>query len=261
MQQAIQLASANKLMVIGGVVGLGALGIFNQRRKSYGVPPTTKPQGAPKTTNTHLLEAGACTFQSKGPLKGTDVYFVGFHPMKDNPRHQMEAHHYCKQVNEDFAQCLLYDGNTTDANLTGIEYILSEKLYNELPEDERRYWHPHNYEILSGQLIAPGLPQFAEKLLMKRTMNSYGKTFHTWRARCWEGDQAFMDSLPRGDAILAWSFNRDHEAKPELIETRDKEFGMSTDKKKQERADLISLAHPQRGVDYDLPSSVKPSKP
>lgn len=57
----------------------------------------------------------------------------------------------------------MYDANGPQANLTGIEYIISEKLYATLPEAERRYWHPHNGEILSGQLVAPGIPDAAEK--------------------------------------------------------------------------------------------------
>ena len=28
--------------------------------------------------------------------------------------------------------------------------------------DAKKLWHPHNYEVLSGQLTAPGLPQAAE---------------------------------------------------------------------------------------------------
>src|SRR5690606_5279909 len=99
--------------------------------------------------------------QGQSPLAGMDVYLVGFHPMKDQPERQMEAHHFCRQVNQDFAQCALFDGNTKDANLTGIEYIVSEKLFRTLPEAERRFWHPHNGEILSGQLVAPGIPSVA----------------------------------------------------------------------------------------------------
>lgn len=83
--------------------------------------------------------------------------------MHDDPCHQMEAHHYCKKLNEDFSQCLLYDGNTKNANLTGIEYIISEKLFQSLLPEETQYWHPHNYEILSGQLVAPGIPSPLEK--------------------------------------------------------------------------------------------------
>jgi hypothetical protein len=44
------------------------------------------------------------------------VHLVGFHAAKNQPSHQMEAHHDCRQVNEDFAQCALYDGDAAAAN-------------------------------------------------------------------------------------------------------------------------------------------------
>jgi hypothetical protein len=67
-----------------------------------------------------------------------------------------------------------------NANLNGIEYIISEQLFETLTQEERQYWHPHNGEILSGQLVAPGISASAEKELMKGKMNSYGKTWHVW---------------------------------------------------------------------------------
>jgi hypothetical protein len=106
------------------------------------IQPETAPPGESKSAKTKMLEAGARLLQSNDPLKRFDIYLVGFHPMKDHPEKQMEAHHYCHQVNEDFAQCALFDGNTRDANLNGIEYIISEKLFATLPEEEKKYWHP-----------------------------------------------------------------------------------------------------------------------
>jgi hypothetical protein len=160
-------------------------------------PPKSQVQGEADRADTKVLETGANAVQDLTPVKQIGVYLVGFHPMKDDPSHQMEAHHYCNQVNEDFAQCVLFDGNTKQANLNGVEYIVSEKTYGTLPEGERKYWHPHNYEILSGQLVAPGLPDAAEKAFMAKKMNSYGKTFHFWMTD--RGDQ-----LPMGDPHLAW---------------------------------------------------------
>ena len=124
------------------------------------------------------LEAGAAVAQSKRPVEKFSIYMVGFHPSKADPSVQMESHHYCDQVNEDFAQCVLYDGNTNEARLHGIEYIISEQLYRQLPEDEKAYWHPHNHEILSGTLQLPGLPKIAARETLKQKMNSYGKTWH-----------------------------------------------------------------------------------
>lgn len=128
------------------------------------------------------LEQGADLLQTATPLKNFDVYVVGFHCPKGEPASQMEAHHFCQVVNDDLLQCVLFDGNTKNSNLIGIEYIVSEKLFSSLPEDEKPFWHPHNYEILSGQLVAPGLPDVAEKAFLKRLMNSYGKTWHTWHS-------------------------------------------------------------------------------
>ena len=119
-------------------------------------------------------------------------------------------------------------------------------VLNSLPADERQYWHPHNYEILSGQLVAPGIPQPAGHELMRRKMNSYGKTWHVWDS----GSTAIRgDNLPLGEAMLAWSFNRDGEARTGSVEARDSRIGIDSSEKREERADLLELAKPQAGVD------------
>jgi hypothetical protein len=208
--------------------------------------PAVDVPGAPESAKTSALEAGAAVLQRDTPPNSLEVYLVGFHPLKDDPQHQFEAHHFCRQVNADLMQCALYDGNTADANLNGIEYIVSERLFGSLPAGEQRYWHPHNGEILSGQLVAPGVPEVAEKELMRGKMNSYGKTWHTWNTSH-GGDGG--NTLPLGEPRLAWSFNRDGEARPGLIEERDRRMGIDTAAKRQERQDLVPLAKPQAGVD------------
>jgi hypothetical protein len=202
--------------------------------------PELVTPGGPKTGTTRLLEAGAKLLQHNSPLAPMDIHLVGFHPLKDDPGHQMEAHHFCRQVNEDFAQCVLFDGHGREARLNGIEYIVSEQLFNTLPAQERTYWHPHNAEILTGQLVGPGLPAVAEVALMKQKMNSYGKTWHVWMGQ---------DALPLGPAHLAWSFNRDGELRPELLARRDQKLEIDTAEKRRERAELAKLARPQQGVD------------
>lgn len=227
--------------------GLGALAVAQ----------TPKPPGEDKTAKTRVLETGAKALQRNAPLAPMDVYLVGFHPMKDHPGQQMEAHHYCHQVNQDFAQCTLFDGNGKHANLTGVEYIISEKLFETLPQGERRYWHPHNGEILSGQLVAPGIPAVAEKALMKDKVNSYGKTWHLWNTGAM-GQPG--DTLPLGEPMLAWSFNRDGEARPGLVEQRDKKMGVDSRETRRQRADLQPLARPQSGVD-DLKAAFPQATP
>jgi hypothetical protein len=217
-----------------------------------GEKPAMDAAGQPKSTKTKMLETGAAVLQQDTPLDKLNIYLVGFHPLKDEPQHQFEAHHFCHQINEDFAQCVLYDSNTPDANLNGIEYIISERLFKSLPEKEQQYWHPHNGEILSGQLVAPNLPQAADKELMRSKMNSYGKTWHTWNP---------TDRLPLGEPALGWSFNHFGEAKPDLVENRDWHMGINTEDRRRQRQDLIPLAHPQAGVDALKEAFNRPTEP
>jgi len=220
-------------------------------------PPGVRPEGREKSAKTQALETGAAVLQTQSPLRPMDIYLSGFHVAKRDPSHQMEAHHYCRQVNEDFAQCVLFDGNTTDANLIGIEYIISETLFESLPMQEKRYWHPHNYEILSGQLVAPGIPETAEKELMRGKINSYGKTWHVWNSAPF-GKHG--DKMPLGAPILEWSFNRDGEALPGLVEERDRRMGTDIDQERLNRKDLVPLTKPQIGVDVLKKKVQRPTK-
>jgi len=194
-----------------------------------------------------VLEQGANLLQTKGPMTGFDVYVVGFHCAKGEPDFQMEAHHFCRVVNDDVIQCVLFDGNTRDANLIGVEYIISGRLFDTLPGDEKPYWHPHNFEVLSGELVAPGLPGPAEKALMKQLMNSYGKTWHTWHTHTAGGHEPMR--LPMGDPKLMWSFNRDGECDEAVKRDRNEAMGIDPEEKRAERRSLLPLAEPQWGVD------------
>lgn len=202
--------------------------------------------GADRTATTAALETGADVVQSKAPVDRISMYLVGFHPSKQDPSMQMESHHYCDQVNEEFAQCVLFDGNTDNARLHGIEYIISAGLYDTLPANERPYWHPHNYEILSGQLRLPGLPDALEGEALEGKMNSYGKTWHVWKTGV-HGQPA--DQLPIGPPHLAWSFNYDGEANEEMVADRDRRMEFDTAGTRTDRAGLATLAQPQAGVD------------
>ena len=239
-------ALAIAAIVLASCTGSGATG------------PASQPAGEAPTAKTSVLEAGATALQRDAPPDALDIYLVGFHPIKKNPHHQTEAHHFCRQVNQDFAQCALFDGNTAQANLTGIEYIISERLFATLPRAEKQYWHPHNGEILSGQLVAPGLPAAAEKELMRDKMNSYGKTWHTWNTS--HGGVA-GDPLPLGEPVLAWSFNRFGEANPMLVADRDQRMGIDTEQLSNSREDLLPFAHPQAGVDVLKGKFGRPTRP
>jgi Protein of unknown function (DUF1264) len=69
------------------------------------------------------------------------------------------------------------------------------------------------------------------------------------------------DPLPYGDPGLAWSFNRDGEAAPGLVEGRDRAIGIDSAQIRSKRADLVPLAKPQSGVDVLHGKFPRPTQP
>jgi hypothetical protein len=187
--------------------------------------------GAEETTKTRLLEAGASAMQDKVPLQSLDAYMNGFHFYSGNMAGQMEAHHFCGHLNEDVIQCVIYDGNDRNAKIMGVEYIVSAKLFAGLPESEKRLWHSHVHEVRSGQLIAPGIPEIAEREFMEKIAGTYGKTWHTWHT-----DENL--ALPLGAPMLMMGFTADGQASEDMVADRDRRFHVSSAEKRQKRADI-----------------------
>lgn len=183
--------------------------------------------GENKTTKTKILNSSANLIQDKTPLKKFNSYLNGFHFYNGNINAQMEAHHYVNQLNEDLYQAVIFDGNGTDAKLMGVEYIVTEKVFKTLSNEEKKLWHSHVYEVKSGELIAPGIPNKAEYELMEKIISTYGKTIHTWHT-----DQQKV--LPVGSPMVMMAFTKDGQLMPNLIKARDKRLNVSTlDKRKQ----------------------------
>jgi Protein of unknown function (DUF1264) len=119
-----------------GLVGSGAAFCACGRLRAE--PPATQSRGITgneKSTKSTMLGIGADLLQSHSPIGSIDMYLNGFHFYADGMGRQIEAHHYCSQVNEEFFQCVIYDGNKFDSRLIGIEYIDSERIFKSLPED------------------------------------------------------------------------------------------------------------------------------
>ena len=209
---------------IGALVTLVACGGDN-------TPSSVAPPGAETTAVSRVLDAGAAALQDKPPLEALNAYLDGFHFYSGNLQGQMEAHHYCGILNDEVIQCVIYDGNTRDAKLMGVEYIVSEALFVDLPAEEQHLWHSHVHEVRSGALIAPGIPNVAERELMQKIAGTYGKTWHTWHT-----DRGA--ELPTGHPMLMMGFTQDGQLREELISARDERFGISTEEERRERADL-----------------------
>jgi len=198
-------------------------------------PSNVTAPGDEKTAKDKVLNAGADLLQDKSPLRKFDTYLDGFHFYNGNLNAQMEAHHYVNQVNEDLYQAIIFDGNQDKAKIMGIEYIITPKLFKTLSEEEKKLWHSHLYEVKSGTLIAPGIPEAAEHELMEKLVSTYGKTIHTWHT-----DQE--RTLPVGAPMIMMGFTKDGQLHPDLLKARDERFKVSSAENKRKRSDIATPA-------------------
>lgn len=167
--------------------------------------------------------------QTSSPLRPVDLHLAGFNVLVRDPSSQSEAHRYCKQSENDFLQCVIFDGEHEGANLIGVEYVISKERYLGLPEAERAYWHPRDHELLSGLLLAPSLTACAELGLIEQQVGTYSKT---WRV--WHGES----ELPMGPPELARSAANQEELDPDLVAQRDRRLDISREEAAKERAAL-----------------------
>lgn len=171
------------------------------------------------------------------PVANIHLHFCGIHVAKANAKFQIVTQHYCAPVGDEMHQCLLYDSREKNARLLGVEYIISNRLYQKLPDGEKKYWHPHTYEVLGGGLIAPEMAPADEDKFMTGLLTTWGKTWHTWPDP--------TTAVPLGEPTLMWSLTGDGQGDPKVIAARDKEFNVSTPKIREKRAKLIGYEVPQ----------------
>jgi hypothetical protein len=85
--------------------------------------------------------------------------------------------------------------------------------------------------VKSGQLVAPGIPEQAEKELMKKLVGTYGKTWHTWHTD-------LDKQLPLGVPQLMMGFTGEGQANAAMVAERDKRMGIDSAERKKDRADI-----------------------
>ncbi len=175
-----------------------------------------------------MLDLSSGVMQRKYPLEAMSTYLNGFHFHADNMGRQVEATHFCIHLRHDLHQCVIFDSNRPDARLIGIEYIISAERFHRLPDEEKRLWHSHHYEVKSGTLVAPGIPELAEREYFKDLVTTYGKTFHTW--------QYDREDFPYGVPQLMMGFTQDGQLDERLLSARDSGLGISSAARRKARS-------------------------
>lgn len=162
--------------------------------------------------NTTAFNAAGSTMMSFQPINAIHQHLCAFHIYSTDHTRIVEAHHFCTHLTNDLHQCIIYDSDKPGAKLIGIEYILSESAFLDLPMEERKYWHSHKYEVESGllrmstkNLVPETLTDISEKPVMLNLQKTYGKTIHTWQVD-------IHPHVPLGPPALMMSYTNDRQA-------------------------------------------------
>ncbi|KAH3765446.1 DUF1264 domain protein [Pelomyxa schiedti] len=200
-----------------------------------------KIPGSKHTTFLKTMEWASSALQSFSPLKSFDLHLSGCAFYSENPKRQMFLHHYCRFFNDDVAQAAIFDSDDANARLIGVEYIISQNIFDTLPKEERKYWHSHSYDVKSGSLTAPRVPTTLENPLMQQLTKTYGKTWIFWQV-----DKG--DFLPLGPPQLMMVATKDGVWDKSLFEQRDKCYGWDTN---TIVANRYTLTYPSPDPDAD----------
>ena len=103
--------------------------------------------GEPISLKEKVVEKGAEMMQSLKPVKQFNQHACTFAIYSHDMHRQMETHHFIHRLNQDFCQCAVYDSDDPSARLIGVEYLISQRLFDALPSDEKKLWHSHFYEV------------------------------------------------------------------------------------------------------------------
>ena len=170
--------------------------------------------------------------QAVNPTDEYKMHICAFHIAKDNPDIVIETQHYCAPLRDGVFQCILYETtNEKKPKLLGVEYVITDELYQKLPANEKNYWHPHDYEVREGLLALIDAPKDVDEQTMQILVKTWGKTWHTWPDPSTE--------LPLGAPRLMWSATKAGEIPEKMIKERDQRWSINTSKLKAERDEYL----------------------
>ncbi|XP_078431768.1 oil body-associated protein 2B-like [Wolffia australiana] len=191
------------------------------------------PPGKETTAVSAALDAGAAMIQSMKPIGEFRQHACTFALCAHDPAQQIEVHHFVSRLTEDVLQSAVYDSDLPSARLIGVEYIVSERVFEGLEEEEKKLWHSHAYEVKAGLWVCPRVPEALAKPELRQMAKSYGKFWCTWQVH--RGDR-----LPMGAPALMVSPQAVPHltVKPDRVKKRDDAYRIASDELKQARVEM-----------------------
>jgi hypothetical protein len=135
-----------------------------------------------------ILVSLACTpfsVQAGGktpsPADGFNIHISAPHRHEDGTVHG-PYHHYCKAINPDIMQCMIFMTTAPNAELIEVEYFIAQKLVrkNVTLEQWNKYYHDHKVEIATGRVQILDVSPAKAKEMALAAAKTDGIIFHLW---------------------------------------------------------------------------------
>ena len=209
------------------------ISLINPPNNTASPTTITTPQNTTSPFNLALLQAleqGA--IGRVYPTNSYTLYLVDIHFSSGNLSSQYIAYHYCHFVSADFLQCALYNGRSANSRFIGIEYFITQAIFNTLPELERNLWHSHPFEVQTGLLFAPELSPEEDLEVAQWLMGTFGKVTDTWH---------YYEDFPLGPPTLGLALGLVSQVNWTLAAEMDQIFNLTTyQQRQQQRAGLVA---------------------
>ena len=129
------------------------------------------------------LFLGACGGATKAepPSSGYTLHIDARKHVNTAP--EAIVHHYCKTIDQQVIQCLLFDSDAPKGKLIGVETVISPQQYAALPEAEKPNWHYHRTEIPQVEATLPDVSEKEAQRVVDSLMETYGKVIIFWEPK------------------------------------------------------------------------------
>ena len=136
--------------------------------------------------------------KAKSPADGYNIHVLVPHRHEDGTVHG-PYHHYCKQINPQILQCMIFLSTDPNAELVEIEYFIDKKLArsNVTLDQWNKHFHDHALEIATGSVQVLDVPPAKAKEIAAAASRTDGIIFHLWPmgARVPNGDVSFPTAV------------------------------------------------------------------
>ena len=143
-----------------------------------------------------LLSGTAAAQEARTPADGHTVHVTAPHVVAGKV--MGPYHHYCKEVNPEVLECLIYESTEPKALMVQVEYMIAKTVTRPTVRLDmwNKHYHDHALEIATGRVQVLDRSPEEAKAIAEAAMQTDGIIFHLW---------SHDERVPSGNVVIAQS--------------------------------------------------------